>query len=99
MKLEIVISETNVSNILAIKHKDAYMKLYLLMTKMLVLTIAALRREELLILKSHVMISQNVLTTVVIQQLDASSHLFLAMIMIYVQLTLANHAQDVLMNL
>jgi transcription initiation factor IIE alpha subunit len=98
MKREIVIMETNVSHTLAIKHRDVYMKLYLLMTKMLVLTIAVHQTEESLILKSYVMISQNVPTTVVIKQLDASSHLFLAMIMIYVQLIPANLALDVLMN-
>jgi hypothetical protein len=69
------------------------------MTKMLVLTIAVPQKEELLILKSFVMISQNVPTTVVMKLQDASSQLFLAMIMIYVQLTPVNLAPDVLMNL
>jgi hypothetical protein len=98
-KIEIVITETNVLNTLAIKHKDVYMKLYLLMTKMLVLTIVVPQREESLILKSYVMISQNVPTILVMKQQDAYSQLFLAMIMIYVQLTPANLALDVFMIL
>jgi hypothetical protein len=99
IKIEIAIMETNVSNTLAIKHRDVYMKLYLLMTKMLVLTIVVPQREESLILKSYVMISQNVPTILVMKQQDAYSQLFLAMIMIYVQLTPANLALDVFMIL